>query len=354
MTYRKFPLIIKFSAFLYALCVVANLAHAKPTFGANCLQCHSASSGRMALAGHDTLGDFGLGSLKVYQVTAGESTQVQIDVINGGSAYALSLFKENGLGYNDPANVLPLSSPGGSWATRADNGGFNYFHTEPTSGNQIWNFGITVDASAPADVYQFEVQIGIKSGGLHAQSEKFYIEVLPAVAPNTPPVLAAIPDQYGGTGATITFTASATDTDTPAQTLSYSLSPGAPAGASIDPATGEFTWAVPANALPGVYTVEVNATDDGAPPLGDAQTASITVFFEGLLPLDGIAGNGGAIEVSVQTDAGLTYYLEYKATLGDATWTPVTSVAGDGTVKTLGDPAPAGTQGYYHVRMVQP
>ena len=43
-------------------------------------------------------------------------------------------------------------------------------------------------------------------------------------------------------GSELTFTAAGSDTDTPAQNLSYSLTGDVPAGATIDPTTGEFSF----------------------------------------------------------------------------------------------------------------
>ena len=59
---------------------------------------------------------------------------------------------------------------------------------------------------------------------------------------NLAPVLAAIGDKSVDEGSLLTFTASATDPDLPANNLSFSLDSGAPAGATIDPTTGEFSW----------------------------------------------------------------------------------------------------------------
>ena len=55
------------------------------------------------------------------------------------------------------------------------------------------------------------------------------------------PVLAAIGPQTVAEETLLTFTATATDSDLPAQPLTFSLA-DAPAGASIDPASGVFTW----------------------------------------------------------------------------------------------------------------
>src|SRR5205807_5665924 len=58
------------------------------------------------------------------------------------------------------------------------------------------------------------------------------------------------------------FPSTATDHDLPANTLTFSLV-GAPAGASIDAATGVFTWTPSEAQGPGSYSFQVRVTDDG-------------------------------------------------------------------------------------------
>ena len=77
--------------------------------------------------------------------------------------------------------------------------------------------------------------------------------------------------------ATLVFTATATDPDVPLQILTFTLGPGAPTGASIDPTTGIFFWTPDEIQGPGVYPVTVVVTDDGTPPLSDSETFGITV-----------------------------------------------------------------------------
>src|SRR5262249_47252830 len=61
------------------------------------------------------------------------------------------------------------------------------------------------------------------------------------VLTNNAPVLNPINDLAGDELSLITFTATASDLDT-GQTLTFSLDSTAPAGASIVPGTGVFTW----------------------------------------------------------------------------------------------------------------
>jgi len=74
---------------------------------------------------------------------------------------------------------------------------------------------------------------------------------------NDPPVLDPIGDKSVDELTTLTFTATATDPDS---SLTYSLI-SAPAGASIDPDTGVFSFTPTEAQGPGGYTLTVNVTD---------------------------------------------------------------------------------------------
>ncbi|MCU0781603.1 MAG: autotransporter-associated beta strand repeat-containing protein, partial [Akkermansiaceae bacterium] len=61
-------------------------------------------------------------------------------------------------------------------------------------------------------------------------------------------------------------------------TLTWSLAPGSPAGAGIDPATGVFTW-TPGAAQVGSHTITIVATDSGTPPLSAQSSFQVDVAF---------------------------------------------------------------------------
>ncbi len=139
----------------------------------------------------------------------------------------------------------------------------------------------------PATAATFRRPIGV---AVDAAGELFIADannnVIRAVAPgllltvtttNQPPVLTAIADQTVTQGGTVALTAQATDPD-PGETLTFSLDAGAPAGASINPGSGAFFWAVPTTLTPGDYPVTVRVTDNGSPPLSATQTFTIHVF----------------------------------------------------------------------------
>ena len=102
---------------------------------------------------------------------------------------------------------------------------------------------------------------------------------------NQAPVLAAIGNKSVDEGSLLTFTASATDADLPANNLSFSLDSSAPAGATIDPSTGQFSWTPPGGTSPGNHTVTVRVSDDGLPSLDDFETITITVNDVNLPPV---------------------------------------------------------------------
>jgi hypothetical protein len=86
----------------------------------------------------------------------------------------------------------------------------------------------------------------------------------------------ALKDRTVAEGDAVVFQALARDADVPS-VLSFSLDPGAPEGASIDPATGVFTWIPSEVQGPGSYPITVRVTDNGEPPLSDARTFTVTV-----------------------------------------------------------------------------
>ncbi len=89
--------------------------------------------------------------------------------------------------------------------------------------------------------------------------------------------LVAIPDQAVDEGEELMLELLAGDPDLPLQTLTFSLDPGAPEGATIDPVTGVFAWTPSEPQGPGIHPVTVRVTDNGEPPLSDALTFAITV-----------------------------------------------------------------------------
>jgi hypothetical protein len=93
---------------------------------------------------------------------------------------------------------------------------------------------------------------------------------------NDPPVVTPVPGQTIGEGSLLTVALQATNPDEPDQTTnSFRLGPDAPPGASIDAATGVFTWVPPDGPLTVPVTVVV--TDTGQPARSTPVTFNVTV-----------------------------------------------------------------------------
>jgi PKD domain-containing protein/putative Ig domain-containing protein len=135
-----------------------------------------------------------------------------------------------------------------------------------TSGGQFsW---CPTEAQGPG-VYTITVNC---SDGFQVASANFTVAVLEV---NLAPVLAPIGDKTAcGPGALVTFTATATDPDIPANTLTFSIDPGAPPGATIGASTGVFSWTPQSG---GAFAFTIRVTDNGSPPLSDSETITIIV-----------------------------------------------------------------------------
>src|SRR5205085_2522336 len=114
------------------------------------------------------------------------------------------------------------------------------------------------EAQGPGD-YTFQVRVTDAIGFYDEKSVSVHVNEVneaPTLSlPSLPP-----PTDEGGL---LTFTATATDPDLPANTLTFSLTGTVPDGASIDAASGVFTWTPTEAQGPGDYTFQVRGKDDG-------------------------------------------------------------------------------------------
>ncbi|MDB6026036.1 MAG: hypothetical protein JWM68_2259, partial [Verrucomicrobiales bacterium] len=158
---------------------------------------------------------------------------------------------------------------------------------------------------------------------------------------NVAPALAGISNRSVNEGSTLTVTNAVTDSDVPANAITFSLGTNAPAGASVNPTTGVFTWTPTEAQGPGAYPITVIATDNGSPVLSDTKTFSVTVNETNSAPVltaisDVSVNEGITLTVTnVATDSdvpanAITFSLGTNApagasvnpTTGIFTWTP--------------------------------
>jgi hypothetical protein len=68
------------------------------------------------------------------------------------------------------------------------------------------------------------------------------------------------------------------------------------------------------------------------------------------VPITSFGGGPNGFTLSLPTQSGRVYALEYKNTLTDGHWTALPLIAGNGGVRTLTDPTAMGQQRFYRVR----
>jgi hypothetical protein len=95
---------------------------------------------------------------------------------------------------------------------------------------------------------------------------------------NSEPILAFIADKIVTEGTQLSFTVIASDSDMPTNSLSFSLGVASPAGASIHPTTGLFTWVPNEEQGPGTNIIAVFVNDNGSPALSTARIFTVVVL----------------------------------------------------------------------------
>ena len=141
---------------------------------------------------------------------------------------------------------------------------------DPLTGDFTWT---PTEDQGPAT---YNVTVRVSDNGTPAQSTAETITITVGEV-NSNPILAPIGNQSVDEETELTFTATATDADLPANTLTFSLDPGAPTGATIDPQTGVFSWTPTEAQGPAIYSITIRVTDDGTPALDDFETISVSV-----------------------------------------------------------------------------
>ena len=171
-------------------------------------------------------------------------------------------FSENVTGVDLADFVLSSNSTGTGSVTNLTGSGGVYYVTVSATQDGTYNLDIAQNSG-------IEGAAGRQLAATAPSSDQSFT-VVPA---NTAPALNTIPNQAVDELSTLTFSAGATDGDIPADILTYGLS-GAPADASINPATGAFSWTPTEVQGPGTYTFNVPVSDGN----GGEDSQEVTVI----------------------------------------------------------------------------
>lgn len=209
----------------------------------------------------------GLSDTKTLRVRVSEANQApQLGTLTNRSVNeaALLSFLATATDADLPANVLTFSLDAGapSGATITPQGQFTWTPSAAQSGQT------------------FPISIRVTDERGLSASQTFQVTVNDV---NQPPLLAIIGDQLASELRPISFVVSATDPDLPADTLTFSLDPGAPAGATFDPATRQFQWTPSEDQGGGSYSVTIRVRDGQGGE--DSETFQIQVLEANLAPI---------------------------------------------------------------------
>jgi hypothetical protein len=215
----------------------------------------------------------------------------------------------------------------------------------PVTGVFNWT---PTEAQGPG-VYPITVRVTDSQSPPQSDAKTFQVTVNEV---NQAPVLAAIADRAVHAGMAVVFTNTATDADLPPNTLTFSLDPGAPANATVHPVTGVFSWLTTAAHAGGAFPITLRVTDNGAPPLSDARTFTVTV--QQPPALQEMRVEAGHFLLTWSAIPGVTYRVQFKNQLEDAAWTNLPpDVTASGPTASKADPL-GPTQRFYRVLVVSP
>jgi hypothetical protein len=193
-----------------------------------------------------------------------------------------------------------------------------------------------------ADAGNYTVTITNLGGG--ATSDPAVLTV------NNAPILTAIPDKIIHAGSMLVVTNTANDIDLPLQNLTFTLDPGAPAGAAMDGASGVLTWptTVAQSGTTNAFTVRV--TDNGIPSQSDVKSFLATVVAP--LSFQSIIVSNSIVALTWQAIPGVVYQIQYKPSLSDSNWTALPpDIRASGTTASATDTA-GSVQRFYRVMML--
>jgi outer membrane protein assembly factor BamB len=152
---------------------------------------------------------------------------------------------------------------------------------DPVTGVFTWT---PAEAQGPG-LYTITVMVSDDGVPSLSDTQSFQVEVREV---NRSPVLGAIADYTVVQGTTLSILFEAADPDIPANTLAFSLD-NAPSGATVDSATGVFTWTPSQEQVGTTNLITATVTDDGSPPLSDSRSFTVIVVATESLTISPIA-----------------------------------------------------------------
>ena len=189
---------------------------------------------------------------------------------------------------------------------------------------------------------------GIHPGQLPPDANAFANFSIRETPPNTPPTLEFIADRFLHAGMTLRITNSASDAESPLANLTFEL-PVGPANASIETATGVFSWTPGDQDAPSTNLVVVRVTDDGLPPLSAERSFQIAVLHRPAFAEVAVMTDG-TVSMSWIVIPGADYRVQYKDELGPGNWIDLPGeIIVEGSLATFVDATGPAMQRFYRI-----
>lgn len=231
----------------------------------------------------------------------------------------------------------------------------NFANLSTGATSYLWNFGDgkTSISTNPVNTYSNAGNYTVSLTAMNPAGSNVLARSGYVILSNATPVLSPIADEEIVEAMPLVFAASAQDPDV-LQSLTFSLDAGAPAGATINPSTGEFAWTPTSEYAATTNTITVRVTDNAVPSASDAESFEVIVVTQPRL-LSIAETPEGSFNLTWRVQPGRDYQFQTKTAITNAVWTDVgASFNAHATNVVLADNAGVNQVRFYRILDVTP
>jgi hypothetical protein len=214
------------------------------------------------------------------------------------------------------------------------------------SSNGVFTWTPT-EAQGPSTSNAITVRVVDNGSPPMSNSVTFFVTVNEV---NSPPIPAAVSNRTVFATATLLVTNTASDPDIPANTLTFTLGPGAPTNATLNSSNGVFAW-TPVDSQAGPSNaITVRVTDNGSPPMSNSVSFSVNVLPRPVI--QSIVASTNDVTINWSAVSGRIYRVQ-SATNLPASWSDIPGdVTASGPTAFKVDSSPLVLIRYYRVTVV--